>query len=329
MDDNYDSDNWINNLVNYWIKRTNSINKNTYNQNMDIIIKPYININYEVMPCIYKDNCIINSIAPSNSNVNALPRIKWYTDYFNKINNNYSFTFLLNHLDIFTSNLEIDNLNMISFGGSINYNNYKVIPIIDAHHLWDVTKFAVYNPNYVIDFDNTPYENKINKIVWRGSLYPTFLNNGTLIELRKELCNKWIHNKHFNIGVINSNSIINKEYLTIKEFTKYKYILSIDGFGSTYDAIIWKLRSTSLIIWITDENNNMYSLGWFYPLLKPYVHYVPSSIDNLENTFKWCEENSTKCKEIIENSTKLIKNILLNTDKYHKCLFDKLNETNN
>jgi hypothetical protein len=218
---------------------------------------------------------------------------------------------------------------MICFGGSINYNNYTVIPILDAHHLWECKKLTIYNPNYVIDFYNTSYENKINKIVWRGGLVPTFLNNGQLIEIRKEVCNKWKHNEHFNIGITKHNSILNKEYLTLKEFTQYKYILNIDGYGTSYDGTIWKLRSNSLVIWITDENNNMYSLGWYYPLLKPYLHFVPSSIDNLENTFKWCEENSTKCKEIIENSTKLIEDILLNTDKYHKCLFDKLNEINN
>jgi hypothetical protein len=52
----YDKTNWISVLVEYWIKRTNSNNKNTYNQNIDKIIKPYINVNYEVIPCIYTNN---------------------------------------------------------------------------------------------------------------------------------------------------------------------------------------------------------------------------------------------------------------------------------
>lgn len=333
--DNY----WISELINYWIDRCD-VKNNINNENIEKIylILNNNNIgfhnfvlskgNYENndFKCEYDDNIIF-------TNDGAKVRLFWYNDFFKKINNNYDFKFLLSHLDCHPKLECLNNIKMICFcGSSPNIENNNCIPILDAHHLFEHKKNVEYNPNHILDFNNDDFKNKINKINWRGGLYPTFKKKELeLLHLRKEVCEKYIKNKNFDVGYVgkiyyNDYPLLEKNRMSYKEMTSYKYILNIDGFGASYDGTVWKLRSTSLVIWITDENNEMYWLQWYYPLLKPYVHYVPSSIDNLEKTFEWCENNQEKCIEIIKSSTELIENILSNTEEYHKGLFDKLNE---
>jgi hypothetical protein len=342
--------NWINFLIDYWINRCN-IKNNINNIDIDkinILLKEN-KISFNNFSCLkgYYSLDLSNVHIPESNfkfefdetiaytNNLAKQRIIRYTDYFNKINNNFNFKFLMNHLDCFPKLEILNNINMIYFGCSApNIENNNCIPIIDAHNLWDAKKMCEYNLNYDFNFNNSDFRTKINKIVWRGALIPTFTKEELgLMHLRLTICEKYNNNSNFDIGYTSNdyNHILlqNKNFLNYNDFTKFKYILNIDGYGASFEGTIWKLRSTSLLIWITDENNEFYWLQWYYPLLKPYVHYVPSSIDNLEKTFEWCESNQDKCIEIISNSTKLINDILLNTDEYHKQLFNKINQIYN
>ena len=326
----YNISTWITDLVEYWINRCNIKNKKTvYNSELIASKNTVMPNNFVMYQCIYNKGieCIFDTYTTFNKD--AIPRLEWYKEYFKKMDNNYSFTFYFNHLDLFGKPTYLGDIDAICVGCSVNSRNFHAIPILDAHHLWECKKITVYNPDYDLQFDHTPFDNKINKIVWRGGLIPTFSEDLNLLYLRKDVCDKWIDNSNFDIGVSNNNTPYSKSFLNLNDYTKYKYILNIDGYGASFDGTIWKLRSTSLVIWITDPNNQMYMLEWYFPLLKPYVHYVPSSIDKLQETFDWCEENPEECKKIITNSTILINNILQNTDAYHQALFARFNEIYN
>jgi len=326
----YNASSWINDLVEYWVNRCNIINKRKiYSPEFITSKNAVMSNNFVMFQCIYNNGIHFTCDSYVENNKGGVPRLDWYKGYFNKLNNKYSFTFLFNHLDLFGKPPFLEDIDAICMGCSVNSGNYHAIPILDAHHIWDCKRNTIYNPNYNLNFDNTPFDNKINKIVWRGGLIPTFSKEFNLLHLRKDVCDKWMQNPNFDIGVSNENTPYTKPFLNFNRFTKYKYILNIDGYGASFDGTVWKLRSTSLVIWITDANNQMYMLEWYFPLLKPYVHYVPSSIDKLQETFEWCEANPEKCKEIIDNSTKLISNILQNTDTYNRALFDKLDEIYN
>jgi len=336
---------WIPFLVNYWVRRCN-IEK--YIKNDDDIHRIYDlfkNNSIDMCNCLLlKGEYNVNSNNDNDltlqydsqlifKNLDAKPRLSWYEDFFKKMNNNYRFKFLLNYLDCYPKIDTLADIKMIQFACSVpNMANISLIPILDAHHLWLEKRHKEYNPFCKLKFNTTPFRNKINKIVWRGGLCPTFMSDCLgLLHLRKSILEKYLNNHRFDIGHVSSLyytniSIPQKNTMTYNDMTGYKYILNIDGFGSSFDGTIWKLRSPSLVIWITDENNQFYWLQWYYPLLKPFVHYVPSSIDNLEKTYEWCEQNQNKCMEIIRNANCLIHSVLLHTITYHKVLFDTLNK---
>jgi len=48
-------------------------------------------------------------------------------------------------------------------------------------------------------------------------------------------------------------------------------------------------------------------LEWYYPLLKPYVHYIPmvanESWVNLEEVMEWAENHQQEVAKIVDNAT--------------------------
>ena len=102
----------------------------------------------------------------------------------------------------------------------------------------------------------------------------------------------------------------------------YKYILDIDGNASTWDATAWKLNSGSVIL-KTDSN----WIQWFYDDYKAWIHYVPIKDDftDIQEKFKWCEENQEKCEIIIYNAKQLFQKIYRhhNVVKYTVALLEK------
>jgi hypothetical protein len=255
----------------------------------------------------------------------------------------YSFSFLFNHLDCFPKFDIVSDMRMISFGCSApnillsvrkrvakpqdilaepKEATYNCIPIIDAHHLWHSKRTTVYNVHHDLRFDKTPFRDKIGIVVWRGGPIPTFAKTDlTLLHFRGDVWEKYRDNPNFNVQFTN-----NFTFMFMTDMSKYKYILNIDGHGASFDGTVWKMRSTSLVIWITGEDDQLHWLLWYTPLFKPYVHYVPSSVQNLQKTFEWCEENQDKCEQMILESTRLMEDILENTTQYHRRLFDKLND---
>jgi hypothetical protein len=70
------------------------------------------------------------------------------------------------------------------------------------------------------------------------------------------------------------------------------------------------------MIWIIDEeqetlNKNIPTWNtWWHEMLKPYEHYVPSTIDKLQETLSWCLDNQENCMQIIENAKQIQKHIM-------------------
>jgi hypothetical protein len=64
----------------------------------------------------------------------------------------------------------------------------------------------------------------------------------------------------------------------------YKHIANIDGNTAAWDRIPWVLRSNSTL-WKYESPHQC----WYYPLMKPWTHYVPFTLDTLEKT--WSERD--------------------------------------
>ena len=49
---------------------------------------------------------------------------------------------------------------------------------------------------------------------------------------------------------------------------------------------------------------------FFYPLLKPYKHYIPTDVKGLEASVQWCVAHDAACEEIAEQAYKLTTKML-------------------
>jgi len=80
--------------------------------------------------------------------------------------------------------------------------------------------------------------------------------------------------------------------------TRYKYLVNIDGNGVAY-RFTRELSFKSVILKV-DSTKEM----WYFPLLEPYVHYVPikEDLSDLADKIEWCKKNDEKCRIISENA---------------------------
>lgn len=161
------------------------------------------------------------------------------------------------------------------------------------------------------------FENKIDKIFWRGTTTGNMKDKGN----RFDLINKWYNkNKNIDIGYsyvcisskknLLKNKIIYDKYnkyvkgeSSINDFLKYKYILSIRG-NDKDSGLNWKLNSNSLILMPKPIN-----YSWLMEkYLIPNYHYVliKDDFSDLYDKYIWCQNNQDKCIQIINNANKFM-----------------------
>ena len=101
----------------------------------------------------------------------------------------------------------------------------------------------------------------------------------------------------------NSKNIIKEE-----DHLKYKYLISIDGNTCAWVRVPWIMLSNSVLV--KQETNN---IEWFYPAIKPYIHYVPLKHDltDIFEKIEWMKENDDTLQEISLNAQNFIKNELM------------------
>jgi hypothetical protein len=164
------------------------------------------------------------------------------------------------------------------------------------------------------------WEDKINMCVWRGNIVNGNPYNFFDPDNKDNLNPRSYFKKLYDEKKIN-NMNYSSEYTTIAEQLKYKYILDIDGWSSTWDGTFWKLYSGSVLL----KQKSIWK-QWYYDELIEWVHYVPIENDfsNLNEQIEWCMNNDEKCKEISINSRKFVleklnwdnvKNHMINTVK--------------
>lgn len=95
---------------------------------------------------------------------------------------------------------------------------------------------------------------------------------------------------------------------SVKEYDslKYKYLLSIDGNTCTFARMAWILYSNSVLMKHDSEE-----VQWYYSYLQPYENYIPIKEDfsNLEQQYKWAENNPLLATEIANNGRVLAQEV--------------------
>jgi len=144
-----------------------------------------------------------------------------------------------------------------------------------------------------------PFQSKINKIIYGGRVprgSPQNFTERTDIQMNPR--------QYFYSDAVPKTNIVCSPDVWIKdkEMVNYKYILDIDGHGSTWDGTAWKLNSGSVIM----KSDSRWQ-QWFYEDYKPWMHYVPIKDDfsDIDEKFAWCEANPEECELIIKNAKAL------------------------
>ncbi len=152
-----------------------------------------------------------------------------------------------------------------------------------------------------------PFEQKINKIFWRGATTGVENRKGNRFDLIKSWFQKDINiDVGFSILCQNKQAYFNfvKGSCKTDVFLKHKYILSIEG-NDKDTGINWKLNSNSLVLMPKPR----FTSWLMESTLVPNYHYVLLNDDfsDLKEKFNWCTNNQAKCKEIISNANLYMK----------------------
>jgi hypothetical protein len=172
---------------------------------------------------------------------------------------------------------------------------------------------------------------KKEECIWRGDP-----NNSFNINFVNSEINGQLNPRQYLIKLYNNKKIkkfnYERQFTTISEQIKYKYILDIDGWSNTWDATVWKLYSGSVLLKVKSLWKQ-----WYYDELKEWEHYVPinNDLSDINEKIEWCINNDDKCKQIVKNGNDFVVNKLNNayvknkTIEIFKEYFNKLDEDNN
>lgn len=204
----------------------------------------------------------------------------------NKIQNSVRFDFLCDLLKFTISNYDLDldcfiifNLTdgidpreyytRICFSAPLDSNHILMPDPHIFHHIMTVDQNLEGDP---------AFEDKEDLVVFYGS--DAGLVGGDLLNQRVKFCFKSVNNKYVKAKIANfihfsedmlkdlgiSLKSIETDRVSIKDQLKSKYILNIDGNGSSWDRTPWAMASNSYLIHLKSDNNT--NVNWYYPFIE-------------------------------------------------------------
>ena len=174
---------------------------------------------------------------------------------------------------------------------------------------------------------DNPWDNKINKIFWRGVTTGDFFDY-TLenfeklprlaISILSKLYPDSIDAKFSSYTLQMTDKNLKKlcellfgqtpANVSMEDHLKYKYLLSLDGNAATGTRVPWIMLSNSVLV-----KQDSQKIQWFYSALKPYVHYVPLEHRLLDvfQQIDWMKAHDQEVKQISLNGNNFVKNNLM------------------
>lgn len=146
-----------------------------------------------------------------------------------------------------------------------------------------------------VDANRVPWEKKLGRCIWKGSV-----GFGGANSTRERF---WAMHSQGAFPLVDSPP----NQLSIKEQLGYKYILDINGWTTTWDATPWKLASGSLMLKVDGDWEQ-----WYYPMMKPNVHYIPVKRDlsDLNAQIEWCMAHDAEAAAIAAAGEKFIREMM-------------------
>lgn len=184
---------------------------------------------------------------------------------------------------------------ILAFSKQINDDSCICIP--DIYYIQQYSYHSIKNK---IDVHYYNWRDKISKCVYRGNL-----ENGSRENFIQD--SNMNHRQYFYelSKKKDWNQILDfeKKYMKIEDQLRYKYIVDLDGYTNSWEGLIWKLYSGSVVL----KQKSIWK-QWYYDELKEWVHYIPleNDLSDFENKIKWCLENDELCQKIASNSRKFV-----------------------
>jgi hypothetical protein len=152
-----------------------------------------------------------------------------------------------------------------------------------------------------------PFSSKKSQIVFASRL------RGSKYNFTKRRDIEMSQREYFGSDAVPKTNIVAPKWIERSEMVKYKYILDIDGHGSTWDATAWKLNSGSVIL----KTDSCWK-QWFYHKYKAWEHYVPVADDfsDIQEQFAWCESHPAECIKMIKRCRDLFQEVY----RYHNVV---------
>lgn len=179
-----------------------------------------------------------------------------------------------------------------------NINDKNTVLLPDFHF---IREKAYEEKLREVDENRTSFHSKKTECIWRGDI-----SNGSVynfLEVKNKTLNPRRYFKKLHEESRFKKVNFEEKHTSISEQITYKYILDIDGWSSTWSAMVWKLYSGSVLLKTKSKWKQ-----WYYDDLKEWVHYVPVENDfsDLNDKIEWCIHNETECEKIIENAKEFV-----------------------
>jgi len=206
---------------------------------------------------------------------------------------------------------------------SIQMNNYKwphsilgfSTHISDTHNIMLPDLYAMQNYKGALNrtiSDNLPTIKKINKLFFIGvsSGKPSIEENYRIAMCRFAQDKNWI--EAYISSVVNFTDEAAKgfasymhPYISIKEQYAYRHIMVIDGNTACWDRLPWVLAS-KCVCWKQESDDQC----WYYSFLKPWIHYIPFTLDTLEETWNKIKDDHKLQIQIVINANQFVEDFL-------------------
>jgi hypothetical protein len=146
---------------------------------------------------------------------------------------------------------------------------------------------------------------------------------GNMFPRRKKLLmgtkDEYVHIQHHRFSPQSSERTVPikyQSYVPVQEMCKHKYLLHVPGAITYSSRLKYLMFCKSLVIWLDEfqADGSPYYKEWFYPALKPWVHYIPahngSELNTIMHRIREKQISPKQVESIIEKGQTLVRNLL-------------------
>jgi hypothetical protein len=193
--------------------------------------------------------------------------------------------------------------------GSITYNRS---PFKRNSLLWPLAYHEKENKHGFSD--NTPWDEKVQKLVYRGSCSTSISSHKTPSGGTKPSRFEIVYNNYdyewADLGLIRPEIMkvepvmramvdkVTSSNLSIEDQMKCKWVLCVEG-ADISSSFGWVLASNCVPLHTYPFNHEV----WYFNGLEAWKHFIPVKSDgsDIPEKVQWCMENDDRCKEIALN----------------------------